>query len=191
MQNRARRRGLSGGHAQASSEKFRTMLHSPSRDGATWAARLVLRRRSVFGRPASRRTTRRSPAHCPASPASRSWSRWTTPSATAARPVWNVFPFEGRLLDRREGARSRPWRRCSLDCLIVDNHLPKRRLAPRLYVLWHGYGWRVDDLSTMKRELVELVGPVDAQNDRISAGTRSGRSIAAIASSTPASRRRT
>jgi hypothetical protein len=78
--------------------------------------------------------------------------------------VWNLLPFEGRLLDRREGSTLATLEALSLDCLIVDNHLPKRRIAPRLYVLWHGYGWRVDDLSTMKRELVRLVGPVDTAN---------------------------
>jgi hypothetical protein len=80
--------------------------------------------------------------------------------------VWNLLPFEGRLLDRREASTLATLEALSLDCLIVDNHLPKRRIAPRLYVLWHGYGWRVDDLSTMKRELVRLVGPVDAPNPR-------------------------
>jgi hypothetical protein len=78
--------------------------------------------------------------------------------------VWTVLPFRGRLLDRRAGATLAALDDLAPDVLIVDNHLPKRRLAPRLYVLWHGYGWRVDDLSTMKRELTRLVGPVDAPN---------------------------
>lgn len=78
--------------------------------------------------------------------------------------VWSQLPFEGRLLDRREASTLASLEGLGLDCLIVDNHLPKRRLAPRLYVLWHGYGWRVDDLSTMKRELARLVGSVEAPN---------------------------
>jgi hypothetical protein len=78
--------------------------------------------------------------------------------------VWTVLPFRGRLLDRRAAATVATLEEFSPDVLIVDNHLPRRRLAPRLYVLWHGYGWRVDDLSTMKRELTRLVGPVDRPN---------------------------
>jgi hypothetical protein len=86
------------------------------------------------------------------------------PEAYRREAVWSVLPFEGQLLDRRAPATLDAIDALSPDCLIVDNHLPKRRLAPRLYVLWHGYGWRVDDLSTMKRELGRLVGPVDRPN---------------------------
>jgi hypothetical protein len=86
------------------------------------------------------------------------------PERYRREPVWDVLPFEGRLLDRRESSTLGAIEAAEPDCLIVDNHLPKRRLAPHLYVLWHGYGWRVDDLSTMKRELARLVGPVDAAN---------------------------
>jgi hypothetical protein len=78
--------------------------------------------------------------------------------------VWSLLPFEGHLLDRRAPSTLDAIETFAPDCLIVDNHLPKRRLAPRLYVLWHGYGWRVDDLSTMRRELGRLVGPVDRLN---------------------------
>jgi hypothetical protein len=78
--------------------------------------------------------------------------------------VWTVLPFQGRLLDRRAASTLTALDDFAPDVLIVDNHLPKRRLAPRMYVLWHGYGWRVDDLSTMKRELARSVGPVDRPN---------------------------
>ncbi len=86
------------------------------------------------------------------------------PERYRAEPVWNVLPFEGRLIDRRASNALETIDAFAPDCLIVDNHLPKRRLAPRLYVLWHGYGWRVDDLSTMRKELGRLVGPVDKPN---------------------------
>jgi hypothetical protein len=86
------------------------------------------------------------------------------PDSYRREPVWDVLPFRGRLLDRRASSTLDAIDAMKPDCLIVDNHLPKRRLAPRLYVLWHGYGWRVDDLSTMKRELSKLIGPVEAPN---------------------------
>lgn len=86
------------------------------------------------------------------------------PERYRREPVWEVLPFRGRLLDRRAPSTLDAIEAMKPDCLIVDNHLPKRRLAPRLFVLWHGYGWRVDDLSTMKRELSKWIGPVDAPN---------------------------
>jgi CDP-glycerol glycerophosphotransferase (TagB/SpsB family) len=52
------------------------------------------------------------------------------------------------------------------DVMVVDNHLPKVALAERLFVLWHGFGWRVDDLSTMRAELRKLVGDVTRHNPR-------------------------
>jgi hypothetical protein len=88
------------------------------------------------------------------------------PESYRREPVWEVLPFGGRLLDRRASSTLDAIEAMAPDCLIVDNHLPKRRLAPRLYVLWHGYGWRVDDLSTMKRELSKSVGPVESPNAR-------------------------
>jgi hypothetical protein len=88
------------------------------------------------------------------------------PERYRQEPVWQVLPFAGRLLDRRASTTQSEIESFAPDCLIVDNHLPKRRLAPRIYVLWHGYGWRVDDLSTMKRELARLVGSVEEPNPR-------------------------
>lgn len=79
-------------------------------------------------------------------------------------PVWNLLPFEGRWAERQATSTLSAIEAFAPDCLIVDNHLPKRRLARKLYVLWHGYGWRKDDLSTMKRELRKLVGDVERPN---------------------------
>lgn len=79
-------------------------------------------------------------------------------------PVWDLLPFRGRLLERQAPTTTAEIGAFAPDCLIVDNHLPKQRLARKLYVLWHGYGWRKDDLSTMKRELHKLVGDVETPN---------------------------
>lgn len=86
------------------------------------------------------------------------------PERYRLEPIWNVLPFRGRLLDRNDPSTLDAIEAFAPDVLIVDNHLPKRRLAPRLYVLWHGYGWRVDDLSVMKRQLARMLGPVDRPN---------------------------
>jgi hypothetical protein len=74
--------------------------------------------------------------------------------------VWRLRPFGGRLV-----ARGRPWTFLMLkhfapDILIVDNHVPSYRLAPRVLVLWHGFGWRNDDISDMRRKLRKHVGDV-------------------------------
>lgn len=86
------------------------------------------------------------------------------PDRYRQEPVTRLLPFSGTLLDRQAAGTPDAILEFAPECLIVDNHLPKRRLAQRLYVLWHGYGWRVDDLSVMKRELRKLVGDVDRPN---------------------------
>jgi hypothetical protein len=86
------------------------------------------------------------------------------PELYAEEPISALLPFRGRWLDRQAKQTPQAILAFAPDCLIVDNHLPKQRLARHLYVLWHGYGWRVDDLSTMRRELNKLVGRVDRPN---------------------------
>ena len=86
------------------------------------------------------------------------------PEAYRAAPVNRLLPFRGRWLDRRDPATPAAVKAFAPDVLVVDNHLPKERLAPRLFVLWHGFGWRVDDLSTMRKELKKLVGDVTLPN---------------------------
>lgn len=87
------------------------------------------------------------------------------PAAYRSAPVNRLLPFKGRWLDRRDPATLAAVRAFAPDILIVDNHLPKERLAPRIFVLWHGFGWRVDDLTTMRKELKKLVGDVTVPND--------------------------
>lgn len=86
------------------------------------------------------------------------------PERYQLEPVWKLLPFRGQLLERQAASTLKAIEKFAPDCLIVDNHLPKKRLAEKLYVLWHGYGWRKDDLSTMKRELRRLVGDVERAN---------------------------
>lgn len=92
------------------------------------------------------------------------WVALDDPERYRREPVNGLLPFSGKLLDRQAAQTLDEIGAFAPDCVIVDNHLPKRRLARRLYVLWHGYGWRVDDLSVMKRELRKLVGSVEEPN---------------------------
>ncbi len=82
------------------------------------------------------------------------------PGRYRRQPVWRLRPFGGRLV-----ARKRPWTRAVLrhfapDVLVVDNHVPSFRLAPRVFVLWHGFGWRHDDISDMRKRLLRHIGDV-------------------------------
>jgi hypothetical protein len=86
------------------------------------------------------------------------------PDRYRREPAAELLSFRGQLIDRQARGTAELIANFAPDCLIVDNHLPKKRLAQRLYVLWHGYGWRVDDLGTMKRELRKLVGDVERPN---------------------------
>jgi hypothetical protein len=53
------------------------------------------------------------------------------------------------------------------DALVVDNHLPSIRVAPRLLVLWHGYGWRLDDLGQMRKEIKRRWGDATRANPSV------------------------
>jgi hypothetical protein len=88
------------------------------------------------------------------------------PARYAAEPVNQILPIKARFVDRGEPGLARALKREGFDLLIVDNHLPHEAIAPRLFVLWHGFGWRLDDLSTMRKELALLVGDVTRPNPR-------------------------
>lgn len=86
------------------------------------------------------------------------------PESYEREPVSRLLPFKGRLLDRQARTTRPELERIEPDFLVVDNHLPSFRIAPRCLVLWHGFGWRVDDLSGMRRELAKLFGEVTTPN---------------------------
>lgn len=86
------------------------------------------------------------------------------PETYRREAVSELLPIRGRFLDRRDRQTLDDVAAFAPDCLIVDNHLPKQRLAKNLYVLWHGYGWRVDNLGAMKRQLHKLIGNVERPN---------------------------
>jgi hypothetical protein len=88
------------------------------------------------------------------------------PADFAKEPINQLVPLRAAILDRDAAATERRLREESFDVLIADNHLPRFLPAERLFVLWHGFGWRVDDLATMRGELRKLVGDVTRQNPR-------------------------
>jgi hypothetical protein len=82
------------------------------------------------------------------------------------QPISKLAPLRARILDRGDVSTLPRLRDESFDVMIVDNHLPGVSLAEHLFVLWHGFGWRVDDLTTMRAELRKLVGDVTRPNPR-------------------------
>ncbi|HEY6881838.1 MAG TPA: CDP-glycerol glycerophosphotransferase family protein [Polyangiales bacterium] len=80
--------------------------------------------------------------------------------------VHELVPLNARVLDRSARSTDELLRRERFDVTIVDNHLPLSLSSERLFVLWHGFGWRVDDLTTMRSELQGLVGDVTRENPR-------------------------
>jgi len=86
------------------------------------------------------------------------------PERYSREPVNRLLPLAARVIDRDLRSAEREIKSFAPDVLIVDNHLPKARLVERLYVLWHGFGWRTDDLARMRKELSLLVGDVTRPN---------------------------
>ncbi|MDB4988428.1 MAG: hypothetical protein JWN04_3606 [Myxococcaceae bacterium] len=80
--------------------------------------------------------------------------------------VNELLPVRARVLERDAPATAELLRREHFDLAIVDNHLPSFPIADKTFVLWHGFGWRVDDLGTMRSELKRLVGDVTRRNPR-------------------------
>ena len=88
------------------------------------------------------------------------------PEAYRQDAIWRVRPFPGRLIDRRQPDIKKVLTAFKADVMVVDNHLPSFTVAPRIMVLWHGYGWRKDDISGMRKALRKHVGKVTVANPR-------------------------
>jgi hypothetical protein len=86
------------------------------------------------------------------------------PEAYAREAIHRVVPFHGRLLERGAASTRVELARFAADLVVIDNHVPPHRIAPRMLVMWHGYGWRVDDLSQMRKELRKQIGDVTRPN---------------------------
>jgi hypothetical protein len=86
------------------------------------------------------------------------------PERYLREPVCRLIPFRGRLLDREARSTAKTLKQFGPDIFVFDNHLPPFALAPRCLALWHGFGWRVDDLGTTRKKLRRLVGDVTRPN---------------------------
>lgn len=87
------------------------------------------------------------------------------PEQYRTQPIHKLLSLKGEMVKR--DTINAWWRlaRFAPDILVVDNHLPRYR-PRRLFVLWHGYGWRVDHPDRMRRNMSKLVGDVTKPNKR-------------------------
>ncbi len=90
----------------------------------------------------------------------------THPRAHREEIVWRLLDKYPSMLNQRSWRARGLLRKFRADLLIVDNHLPSYRIAPRILVLWHAFGWRRNDLSRMRKEIQSHVGDISVSNDR-------------------------
>jgi len=86
-----------------------------------------------------------------------------TPDVAAfrAEPIARARPLRAPLLDRDDDATIATARAFAADVVVADNHLPPVGLAPRLFYMWHGLGWKARgkiDLKVFYTRVKRLTG---------------------------------
>lgn len=81
-----------------------------------------------------------------------------------------LWPLDVRVIPRSGWRSHLELQRFRADVVIVDNHLPPVPVARRLFVIWHGFGWKGPqdraEFATFYRQAGRLVGPIDRPNPR-------------------------
>ncbi len=84
--------------------------------------------------------------------------------------VQKFYPVKSPIFDREKKST---WLRILLfrpHVMVTDNHFPPIKFAKRLLVLWHGFGWRKDNLSGefvhVHNNISRLVGDAAEPNPR-------------------------
>ena len=78
-----------------------------------------------------------------------------------AQPIAAARPIAATMLDRDGSGMLERARGFAADIVVADNHLPPAGLAPRLFYMWHGLGWKARgrlDLGTFYRGVKRLTG---------------------------------
>ena len=69
--------------------------------------------------------------------------------------------FAAPLLDRNHPATAGLARDFAADVVVADNHVPPKGMAPRLFYMWHGMGWKARsalDLKVFYHQVRQLTG---------------------------------
>jgi len=72
------------------------------------------------------------------------------------------LPIRSPLLDKRKKRNLLKFKLFKPDMLVIDNHFPPLRLGKKLFVIWHGFGWKLDrikdDFEHVHNNISRLVG---------------------------------
>ena len=78
-----------------------------------------------------------------------------------AEPVASALGLAAPVLDRDDQATMARVRGFAADVVVADNHVPPKGVAPRLFYMWHGLGWKARsrlDLAIFYRQVARLTG---------------------------------
>lgn len=76
-------------------------------------------------------------------------------------PVAAALALAAPVLDRGDSDTLAQVRSFSADIVVADNHVPPKGVAPRLFYMWHGLGWKARsrlDLAVFYRQVKRLTG---------------------------------
>lgn len=68
------------------------------------------------------------------------------------------------LVDRSSKQGLRQAKAFDADVVVVDNNVPTHKLSPRLFMAWHGFGWRPDSIGPTTRRIASMYGALDKPN---------------------------
>jgi len=90
-------------------------------------------------------------------------------AAIRSQALCDFSPLPARLaiLERGDPALKKKLRAFGADVIAIDNYIPDFDVAPRALVLWHGYGWRIDDLAQMRKQLKRRFGDPTRSNPNL------------------------
>jgi hypothetical protein len=82
-------------------------------------------------------------------------------AAYRREPIATALGLTAPLLDRDDPATMARVRAFAADVVVADNHVPPKGVAPRLFYMWHGLGWKARsklDLAVFYRQVARLTG---------------------------------
>lgn len=93
------------------------------------------------------------------------------PESFRGEAIQQLLPLHCPIIDKRSFWVRLRVRHFSPTITIVDNHFPKHRLSPLLFVLWHGFGWKGPndrvEFAEVHRSIQRLTGAAsEAPNPR-------------------------
>jgi len=76
--------------------------------------------------------------------------------------IHRLMPLDCVFLERESKQTIKQIREFKPDITIVDNHFPSKKLSEKLFVLWHGFGWKgpndVKEFASVHKVVKKLTG---------------------------------